>query len=936
MKIRSRPGLSLLIAAVMVALSGLKYNFAGAAAYQSKGPVKRLAPLRLPSKLLTANNIPLPPALPATAIPGISIQLSKPIQPVTAPAKNPLPEIKKLNDAAALSGRVASQMADGGASPIEASESARRVFEGGAPRAAAEPVAAQPQAKTASMTARLVIGPHTFEVLKKGEMPADVEALLGEAMDIETDPIVTEGNQKTDRSDIFQAFASRENPEYMAPSHGPEYSAYLKEFKKKAAAFKSKYPAIMKEHFETTLAQYGHSAERRGDMTIYHIPRGLEFWAQLLSAPSPEKRMAALAFLSSRFKKDNAIRTINPLVSVAQHMSRIIDPARLTPTELQTVRSLAEKNGRKISQQGSYLQVGGGTSFHLLRQIFGAAERLAEPALIRRFQRVIRFLAVTGISIISDQAQGAAAYYDSFEDKMAYVMPSRTDLDTTAHEINHARFARFEQRLAGWMNAKGHAIPYEVDGPRAGFMNLLNELNSWRIGESFGDKSSDAKILKILRRGYGAQAGWENVRLFSQIWTPARVKDRSVPKLIMDSVKELNSLKNEDLAQYGFEALAKEDVVKSHNFLRLVSTRYPKRKTIPEETRGAVEKMTKHPHTRVAEEARRLLKPKEPESKKNKEDEKAELKPILDPSVSREIKLKQLSKILRWALTEDTRKTVGRQERAITLIQDLFNEWGFEPLHESQKTNRPLQKNHLFFSPEIDRFLARGLFDKRRSSHRLELINIISAHTYPRELPQLHRRVLQIATSNHPNKSDFWLARMFLVPKGDSTPHVAWGEDVVEAIQKDATPSVTALEYSAEYYRLALNTSLPGPTWGEFPGTRLDGDIRNEMLQTLQKMTPLQQSRYQKAINHLWFMLHHRSAVVRTAARYAIASYPGYALGLENRLLSGLKEPPSALRLEITALVAMSERGFLTQIDQWLDGPFIPTAEEANLLKLRP
>ena len=369
-------------------------------------------------------------------------------------------------------------------------------------------------------------------------------------------------------------------------------------FNKAFASYKERFPAILKSHLEETLAKYPHSIEEKFGAKIYTIPQGVEFWIDLVTHPDPERRAAGIAFLGRPYKEDFGglpATFIDSVLSDFHRSTRLMRSDLFNTSEWSQILKLAKNEGYLMSRYGNYILLGSGLSYLIANDIFRSAEELKDPVLQKRFTEVTEFLAYRGIDIQVDEHQGAAAFYSPDEKRMAYVMPSRGDLDTHTHEGTHARFDRFQENFRRWTERKGFAVPYEIDGPAlglglgfGGFMNLLNELNSWRIGTSFSTPMTDAEILKLLRDSYGRQAGKESAELFGTLWTPEVINSRAVPKIILSATRALNKMTNEALVLYGQESLVQKDEVKQHNFSRLAYVRF-KKKELPHDVQIILE-----------------------------------------------------------------------------------------------------------------------------------------------------------------------------------------------------------------------------------------------------------------------------------------------------------------------------------------------------------
>ncbi|MEK7705941.1 MAG: hypothetical protein AAB426_13345 [Myxococcota bacterium] len=253
-----------------------------------------------------------------------------------------------------------------------------------------------------------------------------------------------------------------------------------------------------------------------------------------------------------------------------------------TPTR-DALASAAQRVGMRVLQIGDTLLVGSGASLQLNVDVLLEGQALQDGALIAQEARIARFLSQRGIEVDTDYAQGSAGHYLPGDDSIGYVMPSRTNLNLLTHEATHARFEHFQQRLTSWLGAKGYAVPYEIDGePDAmsvgygSYMTLLNELNAHRVGNSFDGPVDDAEILQKLQELYRLTVGDKAADGFAATWPEKRVRGRSVPRLLLRAVRELNRIdtaKLLDLAEEGWKTQQPAPLI---NFLRLAAVRYRK------------------------------------------------------------------------------------------------------------------------------------------------------------------------------------------------------------------------------------------------------------------------------------------------------------------------------------------------------------------------
>jgi hypothetical protein len=858
-------------------------------------------------------------------------------------------------------------------------------------------------------------------------------------------------------------------------------------FNQDLEAFKERFPQILKDHLKQVLGKFPHRVETKAGAEIVTIDQGVEFWIELISATDPQKRDAGQVLLSHRYADEYAGFAgsfVKALVGEFKRLTRIIKTDLLSELEWKAVISVARNEGFAMSRHGDYIVLGTGQSFLLADGIFEDAEKLNDPILKKQFSRVTEFLASKGIDIEIAEHQGAAAFYSPLENKMAYVMPSRSDLDTHSHEATHARYNKFEETYRAWTTKRNLAVPYEVDGPAlgfglgfGGFMNLLNELNSWRIGTSFSGPMTDRQILRLLKNSYGRQAGKKAAEAFGQIWTAERVNGQSVPRMILQATRAFNQMSESEALSYGQNALINKAEIEQINFIRLAVVRY-KESTLPpawENVLGELERVgatdTVRAQSKWALERSKTAVPSAEsaeqktaykELKKNAEkwqealvnekikviplsykysyitalyfavsqnisdyntviqelqkrfgektanfdeSERAVFKEILNEQEGESFDQKFMNHLARlnnrgfqWLWSEfikkptydlsdlliehhlaefssnhikkmlgvvlDQKRSQDDQEYALKLLTEVFEKLGFETLYDvsdypsmirtqksmNKKNGLPLdahlpvrrkpQPQHWLFNSSIDEFLAARMFDGRPGVYRLDLINFLTTHTFPEELPNLTKKVIEaiVADTGEVNKNDLWVARMFLVPKESFiySTQIVWQHLIAQAVLNDSTPSEVALEFLAEYYRLAVSPVLPSNSAKLNSKDQLNEAVRRESREDMQEASARERRFVERAGIDLWKLLAHQSQRVRRAARYALATHPAYLLEVQDKILSALHADDSKYRQEAIQLVSFTRPGFLPKVDRFLKSQrFTHRPGEERLLSLR-
>ncbi len=392
---------------------------------------------------------------------------------------------------------------------------------------------------------------------------------------------IPEGLEGSSRMDWITAHSGIENNNlYIRDS---KYSVSPKQIEGKV----DEYLANFKNRLFDVAEKYDGAIEEINGVKWLTVHRGLEFWNELLEQGSEETQKAARIFMSQFVMKGNygnSLKLFDHFNKGYSDNSLFIRTSLYDPAEKEILENLAKNTGNAIFQHGDYMIMGRGPSFYVINQVISEASDLPEKekdVLLTKLERIIRFSEFSQIPVGMDYSQGAAAFYSPLGNEMKFVIPSRADLNTFTHEITHARFQKFLKRTETWAKERKLAIPYEITGPSmgdgsafGGFTNLLNELNSWRIGESFSGGMTDEEILKVLRDSYGHQAGEKAVKDFAAFWNPQTVKDRSVPKIILDSIKRLNGMNDDELYQYGKRALRSSDYTTRLNYINLLKARY--------------------------------------------------------------------------------------------------------------------------------------------------------------------------------------------------------------------------------------------------------------------------------------------------------------------------------------------------------------------------
>lgn len=986
-----------------------------------------------PAASLPAPAATFVPALPApVSLPALPAPASFPALPAPASLPAPAAPFIPVHLAGPNAADLAPQFFDGTKRPDSAEDSAVPAAPAGI-RAGSWDL--RPAAK--SVASVVVVGPRNFELPEDDSDSDDLMPGISSSKDPDTRSMHTLISSPLDPMEAMMVLRLQ-----------------FHMTQEQAQAQVERLPAVLKTHFEETLARHAHDSAAEDGAVVHTVRDGLSFWADFSTPTDPEKRAAAAVFMRGTvrrmFSKDFAYGLVYSLAHATSANSRVVDATALSTADRDALVRLAESTGLRTARAGRWLLVGSGTGFHLMRSIMASAQALSDPAQTAKLDKVLGFVARRGISIGRDQHLAAAAFYHPLDRRLAFVMPSRADLNTLSHEGTHARFHAFEDRLDHWLRARNYALPYEVDGPavaiigHGGYFNLLNELNSWRLGESFDGGKSDADILALLRDSYGRQAGAEAAAVFGRQWPVERVNGVSVPRLIRRSVRTLNMLEEASVDELGRNAIMTGDGGAQRDFLRLAAARFAKSAAMSEARRRiAAALVERGSDDGVRGAAERLLRPDEKEPAPGSRaaarrdyskaastwikglaaegtpviplnltfgaesvfrfahesgltdydavirglqkrfgadaavvssSERALFKTILSrPEKGLEAKIKaylaefnargfktlwtefaknpgydlrkllvdkhkdeftpaHAAQLVRWAL--DGAAPESLKTGAADLLEGLLSAHGLDtlyPRHQLESLqamqrsmneakgvppdadmpkNRAPGGPHRLLGPEVDRALAKGMFDGNPGIHRLKIIELITQRTYPEELPALRARVVSVLTDATAPRFDQWVARMFMVP-ADSflfSAHARWGSSVARAVLDDSSPNATALEFVGEHLRQGLGATLKGPSWGRYHA-RLDEMTRREAIDAVTGYSPEDAVEYRQALDDLWRLINHADPKVAKSALYALVERPVFFLGLEERLAAA---PPTPL---IRELLAMTEPGFVPALE---------------------
>ncbi len=346
-----------------------------------------------------------------------------------------------------------------------------------------------------------------------------------------------------------------------------------------------------RRHFFEILKNHEHQIIKENDKMVYKIKSAPSFFSDLLTTDNTFLRALSYSYLNSLHQEtaDPVTKVFTSLFSSDAPSVKLFKYSQFTDAEWEKINKLFFKNDILSKRYGDIMIAGSGPAFYLTNDIFLDVEALNDPTLLKDFARTMRHLAHTGVKIDKGESDGATGFHRPGRNRIAYVIPAGIDAEVLVHEGHHSRFTRFKETQNRWIKSKKYAIPYEVDGPKGGFLTLLNEINSWRHGSAFSKAMSDAEIIEHLVEVYKDQAGEDATKNFSSAWSEKELEQKSVASAIRKKIVAFNKQSDEEIIKSIEEAIKNKNEIGQINFLRLMEHRFGEKKEIPQKFKAFLE-----------------------------------------------------------------------------------------------------------------------------------------------------------------------------------------------------------------------------------------------------------------------------------------------------------------------------------------------------------
>lgn len=337
------------------------------------------------------------------------------------------------------------------------------------------------------------------------------------------------------------------------------------------------YRQLIEAHIIKTLKNYEHTILAIQNGRAIQVHQGRTFVVDLLTKGSAQEVMAARIFVNKYFRlpfKVGALQEVYNLLSLVYDHVMYVSLKDYNKKEITAIQRFAESLNLRTRKIGHYLLAGSGITFNVMEDVFNQGKSLRSERLKRNLKRVQEAAKNRKAIFISKYLHGARAYFsNSSERKVSFVIPEQADLNLHVHEVTHYRFYNFETKYNKWIKAKGWVTPYQVNDATLQFWSLLNEINSWRLGTEFEKPMSDKEILEVLKKHYAQKSDTSYYRAFFEFWTPEKLKGRSIPSLILEETRKLNTMSEPEFIRYAEHALVEKNEVALRNSIALIENK---------------------------------------------------------------------------------------------------------------------------------------------------------------------------------------------------------------------------------------------------------------------------------------------------------------------------------------------------------------------------
>jgi hypothetical protein len=715
-------------------------------------------------------------------------------------------------------------------------------------------------------------------------------------------------------------------------------TAKYKLYQTNAQSLQEKYSASLAEYFNQVAKKQKAKVKVDGQAKLYLLEDGIAFFRDFYKfegQKDPVFRAVARAMLRGPYRLRSISDRVGALAADFHESSTaqtyLFSANDYTEQDMKMLTEIGRGGTYRYEKIGDTYVFGSGFSYLLTRKLVIEGKSQTDPVLQVRFNKILRYSESSQTPIIQNYNQSATAYFDPSNEVMSFVKAHNASLNAYTHEMTHSRFGKFTQRLDSWTQSRGYVVPFHIDGPmlegqpHGGLFDLLDEVNSWRVGESFDRGTPDEGILEMLKQNYGPQAGFESVEMLDKVWTADKIKNKSIPYLVYSEIRNFNKLTNEQLIAMGREGNQQNDFVKKMNFLLMLqSGRFAGTASEVDATDVFVDMgKTKNSDsvTELYEKLATKMGLKVPDAVKAQNApsidlDKASLEQVLQEFTrkgSSESMGLLLSKFAKQLGPQHIEALVSRPE-GVAVLASVLN------LHKITAVmkfkNGAAVVRDPISSPwltALDAAAVKYLYDGSASQKGIPLLNFISMATRPEEMPLTFGKTVELFNPKVPAYDpDVNIASYFLKPPSEAGGRsVLWGEQLIPQMGVSlGNPEI--LKVVVTFFKEATTPYLTqNLQYGNNTFVALNAKTREKTIQAISHLTPEQSDSLTYAGRILWHMAQSKDPGVRSATFYAMLSNPMYVLMNERNLIEA-ESSGNPMAKEVSEFLRESASGILT------------------------
>ena len=689
---------------------------------------------------------------------------------------------------------------------------------------------------------------------------------------------------------------------------------FKKEFNSHVKQYENEYQPKMWDYIEKNLKKHEAQKTTEGPLSVYRVKNGIAFYKDLFEFKGVDDHLIealVMALFNNKERVENTSdfleRMLYNLRNSDNPQSFIFTEKDMTENDFKTIEKmvyLPELNHQKV---GSYWVLGSGIPFYVLTNLIEKGSQLLNPDLQKKFHKTLQYHANFNIPVKYEYVFGSYAFFTPARNIVSFSKSSPDQLNTYTHEVMHSRFRKFTKTLDSWCEQKGYKVPFHIDGPsrgeysdklklHGGLFNLLNEINSWRLGESFSYEASDKRILSILKQHYGSQSGEEAIEILDKIWTPEKIEGQSIPLLIYQEIKKFNQMTLSEIFEMGLEGLADKDLTKKMNFLIHYESGKFKDSVLEDYAEALIRLMAKKSTEKLVLKKIEKINNDILPQPKPKRVIGAGFKSFLTKSPKNlDYEIEQPTERLIKDITSDIlhEKSTDKIKISFQLFEMILKKELIEsPLFNEDNEHRVREPIDSLWISTLDHEIATKFYEGAYNNSMIRLLRLISEYFRPEELPKTYAQTLAFLKkdTSYKKSAQLILSINFIIPEESKTqkenPTFLWGQKLIQDLEPDFNGLSASLKTNMAllYQEVLALRILPKPNF-----TKKLNSL--ELNRNYDKLDGFQKQSLEIAGRQLWTLAGDQNAQVRAAAMYALNSNPLFYTQIEGRMVQSLLHP---------------------------------------------